>query len=52
MFGLSAGDPDAIDKMIAMCAGDEDDYGRATTNTCDDPTAVLRRPTMSDPRYP
>ncbi len=37
MFGFSAGDPDAIDKMISMCAGDEDDYDPCDDCTCDDP---------------
>ena len=43
MFGLSAGDPDAIDKIIAMCAEDpyEDEFHLSEDPcddcTCDDP---------------
>ena len=37
MFGLSAGDPDAIDKMLSMFA-EEDDYDPCDDCTCDDPT--------------
>lgn len=40
MFGLSAADPEAIDKMLSMIHedDDEDNYDPCEDCTCDDPT--------------